>query len=217
MTGQALRRLSRVAYAILNHPGVQFLVFAVSAAPMTAALAAVPCVLTAAAEAVAVEHAIDGDTVLLDDGREVRLAGVAAPKAPLEAPPGAWPAQDVSRKALEALVAGKVLELRPATRPQDRYGRTVGFLSEIDAADHAGVSAWLAAGGAARWSGEGRDCGATLREAEAGAIAGRLGLWSEPYYEVRNAGDATAVSTAAGRFVVAEGRVAGVQIGRAHV
>jgi endonuclease YncB( thermonuclease family) len=178
-----------------------------------------PCVLEKKPEAVAVERAIDGDTLLLDDGREVRLAGVAAPKAPPGKAAADWPAGEAARAALDKAAEGRVLEFRPAASGQDRYGRLVGFLADFDAADHAGVSADLAAQGMLRITGRERDCDATLKAAEAKAIALRLGLWSETDYEVRSAADGASLASGAGRFVVAEGRVASVRqaAGRLYV
>ncbi|MET0313016.1 MAG: thermonuclease family protein [Hansschlegelia sp.] len=178
-----------------------------------------PCALATKPEAVAVERAIDGDTALLDDGREVRLAGVAAPKAPLGTAAADWPVADAARAALDKVAAGRVLEFRPGASGQDRYGRLVGFLADFDAGDHAGVSADLAAQGLLRVTGRERDCDATLKAAEGRAIALRLGLWSETYYEVRSAADGASLASAAGRFVVAEGRVASVRqaAGRLYV
>jgi micrococcal nuclease len=182
---------------------------------------AAPCLLQAEAEAVAPERALDGDTVLLDDGREVRLAGIVAPKAPLGQSAEAWPFDLASRTALQRATADRVMELRLAGRSPDRYGRLVGYLAEIEAADHAGVTSALLAAGLARVIADagGRDCEATLRAAERQAADARLGLWSDPYYEIRNAADGAALAAEAGRFVVAEGRVASVRIAsrRAYV
>ena len=61
------------------------------------------------AEVVAV---IDGDTLVLDDGREVRLVGTQAPKLSLGRPGfEAWPLADEAKQALEALVLGQRVAL----------------------------------------------------------------------------------------------------------
>ena len=182
--------------------------------------AAAPCALGDALETVALERAVDGDTVELDDGRTVRLAGVAAPKPPL-GETGPWPLGAAARQALEGAAAGKVMELRPAAPKPDRHGRIVAWLSPIEAADQAGIATDLLARGLLRLSADatGRGCGATLRSAESLAIGARLGLWSDPYYAIRDASDGTTLAADAGRFVVAEGRVASVRTsaGRAYV
>jgi endonuclease YncB( thermonuclease family) len=55
----------------------------------------------------------DGRTLLLADGRELRLAGIEA--------------ADASRAALEALAAGQTLRLEKLRTENDRYGRVVAF------------------------------------------------------------------------------------------
>lgn len=182
---------------------------------------AAPCALAVAPEHVAPERAIDGASLMLDDGRVVRLAGLAAPTPPLGRTLASWPRAEAARAALAASVEGKVMELRLAGAEPDRHGRLVGFVTDLGSPDHAGVAAKLLSEGLARRSGEAaeRGCGATLALAENGAIRARLGLWSEPYYEVRDAMDGAGLLAVAGRFVVAEGRVASVRTsaGRAYV
>lgn len=199
---------------------LQILGLGVALAFGAAGAVAAPCELAAEGETVAVERVLDGDTLALDDGRTVRLAGVAAPKPPLGTEAADWPLDAASRRALAELAGGQVLVMRAAGEP-DRRGRIVAFLSGIDAPDHAGLAVKLLERGMVRVSGEasGRDCRATLGAAEAEAIGARLGLWSEPYYEVRSATDGRGLVALAGRFVVAEGRVASLRTsaGRAYV
>ncbi|MFD1703733.1 thermonuclease family protein [Methylopila henanensis] len=195
------------------------LAFIAAAAPFGARAADAPCRLAAPPEAVTAARALDGETLALADGREVRLAGVLAPRLPLERD-GDWPAGEEARRALEAAAAGRTLVLRAADRP-DRHGRLVGYLAAPDATDHAGLSARLARSGAVRVAADraGRDCGATLAAAESVARRQRLGLWAYPYYEVRDAADAGAFADSTGRFELAEGRVASVRSagGRTYV
>lgn len=182
---------------------------------------AAPCALAREAEPVVVERALDGETVALDDGRVVRLAGVAAPKTPLGREARDWPLDAASREALEAEAAGRVFELRPAAVSPDRRGRILGYLAGVGDDDHAGLAAGMLRRGLLRVAADagGRDCRATLAEAEAGAVASRLGLWSEPYYEVEDASNGAALAALDGRFVVVDGRVASARIsaGRAYV
>lgn len=205
----------------MTHDLCAWTVLTLAALAAAAPARAAPCALAAPAETVAPERAVDGDTLVLDDGREVRLAGVAAPKAPLGVRAADWPFEETARRALEEAAAGKVLELRPAAASPDRHGRLVGHLAEIDDPDHASLAAGLLKRGMLQVSGDpaGRDCGATLALAEGEAIRARLGLWSDPYYEVRDARDGAAFASLIGRFVVAEGRVASVRTaaGRAYV
>lgn len=51
---------------------------------------------------------VDGDTVILDDGRQVRLVGILAPKLPLGRPGFVkWPLADAAKARLEELVLGR--------------------------------------------------------------------------------------------------------------
>ena len=51
---------------------------------------------------------IDGDTVRLDDGRQVRLVGIQAPKLPLGRPEfEPWPLADAAKAALAGLIDGR--------------------------------------------------------------------------------------------------------------
>jgi endonuclease YncB( thermonuclease family) len=73
---------------------------------------ATACKLTALGTAT-VAAVLDGGTLMLDDGRELRLAGVEIAAG--------------SRDALQALVAGRPLRLERLGPEQDRYGRLVAF------------------------------------------------------------------------------------------
>src|SRR4030095_16109007 len=58
----------------------------------------------------------DGRTLVLADGRELRLTGIET--------------GDASRAALEALAAGRSLRLEKLRAENDRYGRVVAFAYE---------------------------------------------------------------------------------------
>ena len=60
----------------------------------------------------------DGRTLLLTDGRELRLAAIEA--------------DDASRAALNTLAAGKMLRLEKLRPEQDRYGRVVAIVYTDD-------------------------------------------------------------------------------------
>ena len=55
---------------------------------------------------------IDGDTVVLDDGKEVRLVGIQAPKLPLNRPNfKEWPLAREAKDELEKLVLNQRVTL----------------------------------------------------------------------------------------------------------
>lgn len=69
----------------------------------------------------------DGDTLLLNDGRKVRLLGMDAPEMGKDGEPDQLKARE-ARLRLKALVEGRVITVVPGPRPHDRYGRVLGIV-----------------------------------------------------------------------------------------
>ncbi|HEY0834633.1 MAG TPA: thermonuclease family protein, partial [Azospirillum sp.] len=85
----------------------------------------------AALAGVRVASVLDGDTLTLDDGRTVRLAGIEAAKPP----PGReeerrWPLAEGATGALSELALGRAVDLHAAA--PDRYGRVLALLRRDD-------------------------------------------------------------------------------------
>lgn len=122
---------------------------------------------------VAVRSVTDGDTLVLADGRRVRLAQVDAPET------GACFGSQ-STQALRGLVEGRTVTVRPPEHgpERDRYGRTLG---EVSVAGRS-VNEELVRTGAAGWYREfaSEDAGlaARLAAAENQAQDAGNGLWS---------------------------------------
>ena len=58
-----------------------------------------------------VARIIDGETVVLDDGTELRLIGALVPRAiDAGADPGMWPLEVAAQEELRALILGKSIE-----------------------------------------------------------------------------------------------------------
>jgi endonuclease YncB( thermonuclease family) len=177
----------------------------------------------------------DGRTFVLDDGREVRLAAIEVPLPAPEQPPRAAEisAQETARReaekdtgerqgaaakaALEALIDGDQVVLRQAdiSLPGnlDRYGRIVAYAYALRDGDELFAQGALLESGFARVADRigTRGCAAELLAAENTARAAKLGLWSDPYYDVLDA-DATAdVLAQRGRFALVEGQVVSVR------
>src|SRR5690606_29020787 len=71
-----------------------------------------------------VVEVVDGDTLVLDDGREVRLVGIQAPKLPLGRTGfETWPLAEEARRALAELALGRTVRLGYGGRQVDRHGR----------------------------------------------------------------------------------------------
>ena len=64
---------------------------------------------------------VDGDTLVLENGTEVRLVGIQAPKLPLGRTGfKAWPLAEEAKLALEALALGRTFTLFYGGRKVDR-------------------------------------------------------------------------------------------------
>src|SRR5262245_28952966 len=138
---------------------------------------------------------IDARTLRLQDGREVRLAGVEDAVSGL----GAKSAQ---RAALENLAAGREIMLRGSPNP-DRYGRIVA-IAFIPGQDQPIQGRLIEDGHLIVTAAIGdEECASYLRKGEARARRAKRGLWAEPA-AIKNTempGDILAV---VGQFVVAE-------------
>ena len=149
----------------------------------------------------------DGETLVLDDGRFVKLAAIQSPRRPPELPPAAlWPLEQAARAALAELVDGRRLALFVGTGGpggSDRYGRLVAQLRRDDGV---WVQGALLERGLARVATtvDARDGAAALYAAEQVAREAGLGVWRHQAYRLRDPGD---VGQAVGRFAVVRGAV----------
>lgn len=132
---------------------------------------------------------IDGDTVKLETGREVRLVGIQAPKLPLGRRGfSEWPLASEAKARLEALTNGKTVALHYGGAREDRHGR---LLAHLTAADDPAAETWaqgemLKAGLARVYSfPDNRALVAEMLALEREARAARRGIWREPYYRIR--------------------------------
>jgi endonuclease YncB( thermonuclease family) len=146
-----------------------------------------------------VRSAIDGRTVQLTDGREVRLAGIEAPES--------------AKAALDTLVSGHEIMLRKLGAETDRYGRVVALVA-VQPEDAGGtVQQTLLAQGHVRVSGNIGDkaCADAFLTAEKAARAAGLGLWADRHYLMKKAEDPEGILAVRGRFAVVEGKVLSVR------
>lgn len=152
----------------------------------------------------AVAFVIDGDTLELEDGREVRLVGIQAPKLPLGRPDfPTWPLAEAAKAALERLVQGQTLALFAGGQRADRYGRTLAHLERADGLWIQG--AMVQAGFARAYSfPDNRALARELLALEAEARTAGRGIWADPFYRVRGPDELAAVIDS---FQLVEGRV----------
>lgn len=166
--------------------------------------------LAPGSNAVAVEI-VDGDTLVLADGRSVRLVGLQAPKLPLGRRGfKAWPLADDAKRRLADLALGKRLTLSYGGRRTDRYGRLLAQLH--DPAGRWVQGAMLEAGMARVYTfPDNRALAAEMLALERSARIARRGIWSDPFYRVRDLGEAM---RDVGSFQLIEGRVRKVAVVR---
>ncbi|WP_198034153.1 thermonuclease family protein [Acidihalobacter ferrooxydans] len=158
-----------------------------------------------------VAYVIDGDTVILADGRHVRLIGLDTP----ELGHGGKPSQPYARRARQALVAllassHDTVELRYGEDRRDHYGRT---LAHLFLPNGTSVTAALLRDGLATalvvppdlWD------SACYADAEAAARSRHLGIWSLPRYQPIAS---RALPADAQGFHIVRGRV--VHVGRSR-
>lgn len=160
-----------------------------------------------------VARVIDGETLLLDDGREVRLMGSLKPgsRDPSTTSRDKTLAEQASQ-ALAALVADRAITLRYEGRRRDRYGRVLAQVYVGDGSEAVWVQERLIGDGLARaYALPGNaGCITALMAAESAARAAGRGLWGISSYGVHAAEDVRRLLSLGGQFTLVEGRVASV-------
>jgi endonuclease YncB( thermonuclease family) len=157
-----------------------------------------------------VSSIIDNRTFRLEDGREVRLAGIQAVAT--------------GSAALAALIAGRDVTLRGETDAPDRWGRQPAFVfaggsdTSVRGSDtlvrgsETSVQGLLLARGEALVSADiaDRGCAAELAAAEAAARQSRRGTWADSSV-IKNAEKPDGILASVGQFAVVEGKVLSVR------
>ena len=152
----------------------------------------------------------DGDTVILDDGRVVRMIGTQAPKLPLDRPDfETWPLAPEAREALLAIALNKPVRLGFGGEEVDRYGRVLAHVFiETPAGEIWAQQAMVGLGLARVYSfPDNRACLDLLFAAEGRARLGGLGIWADPYYSTRAADQPGDLLARAGQYELVEGRI----------
>jgi micrococcal nuclease len=156
---------------------------------------------------------VDGDTLIFDDGREVRLVGIQAPKLPLGRRNFVtWPLADISKSALTTLALYKTLTLSYGGRRIDRYDRLLGHLHDPEGT---WIQGELLRRGMARVYSfnDNRSLVSEMLSIEREARAARRGIWRYHFYQVRESDTA---HRHIGSFQLIEGRVKAVAVLRKH-
>ncbi|HEY2212774.1 MAG TPA: thermonuclease family protein [Bradyrhizobium sp.] len=147
-----------------------------------------------------VAEILDARSFRLQDGREVRLAGIE--------PVVAEKANRTS--ALSAIIAAREVTLRGEDDTPDRYGRQPAFV--FLAGSDTSVQGLLLAQGEALVSATvtDKDCALLLTAAEAAARQAKQGTWADPA-AIKNAESSGDILAGIGRFTLVEGRVLSVR------
>jgi len=139
----------------------------------------------------------DGRTLLLADGRELRLLG--------------FEVTDESRAALQRLLHDRPLRLEGLSAEPDRYGRLVAFAFAGD--DRESVQQILLEQGQARVSARvgNKPCADALLTAERAARAAHRGLWADPNFAPLPPDNYARLRAERGLFTIIEGKVLSVR------
>jgi endonuclease YncB( thermonuclease family) len=145
---------------------------------------------------------IDARTFRLQDGREVRLAGIE--------PAVTETAKANRASALAAIIAGREVTLHGEDDTPDRYGRQPALV--FLASSETPVQAQLLAQGEALVAATitNKDCASILAAAEAAGREAKQGTWADPA-AIKNAESPGDILAGIGRFTVIEGKVLSVR------
>lgn len=158
-----------------------------------------------------VASVVDGDTVRLDNGSQIRLTGIQAPKLPLGRHGfKAWPLSKESKFALEKLTLHQQISLRYDGRKIDRHGR---LLAHIFDSRGRWIQGEIISLGLARVYSfyDNRARTTDLLALERVARAARLGIWDHRFYRVLKSDETSGFID---MFQLVEGRVMSAAIVR---
>ena len=163
-----------------------------------------------------VQEIIDGDTLFLDDGRQVRLVGIQAPKLALGRRGfKAWPLAGEAKTALAGIALGKPVALSFGGAHRDRHGR---LLAHLYLEDGLWIQGEMIARGMARVYSfpDNRELANEMLAQEETAREEGRGIWNHAFYAVRSPDETEAL---VGSFQLVEGEVlsAAVVRGRGYL
>ena len=187
--------------------------FAQSSAPL-------PCALEPGPTR-AVASVLNGDTVRLDDGVELRLLSVLAPKTRdggASSTTASWPPASEAQTFLAALVEGRSVALAFAGVRNDRYGRVLAHIFVDADGRQTWVQGRLVEQGHARahaLPGDPDPCHAALTARERQSREAGRGLWSHAAYQARPADRPSELARYRHSFQLVRGRIERVRMTRA--
>ncbi|MGE3997790.1 MAG: thermonuclease family protein, partial [Variibacter sp.] len=153
-----------------------------------------------------VRKVLDGRTLRLEDGREVRLAAI-------EVPPQDTPRGREAYLFLQELLSGETVSLKStAAVPTDRYGRVVAHVFMTDEGLERSLQDAMLESGLARVAARvgAYGCATAFWAREQNARTARRGLWADPEV-TQTTGNPLALQARRGQFAVVEGKVLSVR------
>jgi endonuclease YncB( thermonuclease family) len=187
------------ADSLRAHRALPVLAVIVLAAAPVSSLRAGPCAVADQGEG-RVAEIIDNGSFRLDDGREIRLAGIET--AISDTP-------ETARDALAALIEHRDVTLHGDDDAPDRYGRQRAFVT-LAGSDTLVQRELLAQGHAlAAADVTDSDCARLLAAAESEARGTHRGIWGAGV--IKNAESPDDILSGIGRFTVVEGKVLSVR------
>lgn len=173
--------------------------------PTLAVPAAVPPCAGPLGPAVAVARILDSETIQLADGREIRLVGALAPRAPFV--DRDWPPEADARAALATLLMGTSVKLGAIAPSPDRHGRILAqvFVDRMEG-PYWVQGALITAGHARAYGLPGHfACLPDLLALERTARMHTTGLWAERAYRPRPAWQTRTLTRDQSTFQIVEG------------
>ncbi len=184
---------------------------------LAADLARAACDLKDAGKATIVE-VLNTESLLLEDGRAIRLVGTLAPRTGTRWAQ-AMGLEDKIMAALEERLLGKEVRLRLGARERDRYGRLLTHVFVGEGDEPLWVQEALIRDGLAMVYSfaDNRDCVRELQQAERAAREAEAGLWEQGVFRVRDAADLDSLDGLLYSFQIVEGRVEDVAESRGRI
>jgi endonuclease YncB( thermonuclease family) len=149
-----------------------------------------------------------GDTLILQDGRSIRLAGVLIPRRGGNSSV-ALQAREAAEKAISDLLLGQSAELRLNSGARDRYGRLLAQLYVVKDGQRIWVQEQLITAGHARVisSRDNRQCVPELLVQEKAARDKAQGQWGTGLFSIMRASSEDALAGLAQSYEIVEGRI----------
>lgn len=162
-----------------------------------------------------VVEVVNHETLLLDDGRVLRFAGILFPHYTEHGGAVVETAQAVMA-AIKPLVLGRQVQLRLGGRMPDRYGRAVAHIVVVDLEGDAWLQRRLVAMGlaVAAPSSDDAPCQPPLQKAEDEARRQSAGFWGQKLLRVRQVDEIAGTQALANSFQIVEGVIRRVSGGK---